>query len=173
MREPAAALCAGACLLSMAGVPPLPGFWSKLFLLAAGLSVHLDSERGFLPHPNPALLLLGIIAVGCLMMSAAACFRFIAVMFLDGQVSRPEPAGGQPALSGALLVTMLLVGTGLLPGPLLGILDGIVLPPHISSTAKTNSPATNVISPANRTTPAGETGTDTPVPPAQSVAIPQ
>jgi len=122
-REPAAAAFATICLLSLAGIPPLPGFWGRLFVFASALSVHLEPERGYLPPPSPAFVLLSLAAVAYLVITGAVYLRVVVVALFEGQVARPEPAGGQPALGAAVLAGMLTLGAGLLPGPLLGHLD--------------------------------------------------
>ncbi|MGE3315956.1 MAG: proton-conducting transporter membrane subunit, partial [Planctomycetaceae bacterium] len=166
-REPPAAICAGICLLSLAGIPPFPGFWGRLFLIASSLSVHLESQRGFLPHPNPAFLLLGLVAAGSMVMASAAWLRILATIFFNGQVARPQPAGGQPALAAAILATTLLVGAGLLPGPLVGYIDGIVTAPAAVMTGAKNVGRSNrSTAPESGKARDVENGTGTPAPSA-------
>lgn len=166
-RESVAAMCAAVSLLSLAGIPPLPGFWAKLFLLASGLSVHLESQRGFLPHPNPAFLLLAMVVAGSVVMASATWLRILAAIFLDGQVARPEPSGGQPALAVAMLTTMLLIGMGILPGPLLGYLDGIVeAPAAIVGTTNGRRASASTLR-ESRKVPDGGNEKDIPVPRAR------
>lgn len=45
--QPMAALAMAICLFSLAGVPPLAGFWGKLFIFASALSVGGDDARLF------------------------------------------------------------------------------------------------------------------------------
>ena len=125
--EPLAAGTAVVCLLSLAGLPPLSGFWSKLFVLASSLSVQADTPQTLLSWPHPICVLLAIAAVVTMVLMVAVSFRLLRVIVLDNPIARPQPAGGQGALAAGLLVAVLAVGIGLLPGPLLGFLGQIDL----------------------------------------------
>ncbi len=159
-REPLAAVCGAVCLLSLSGVPPLPGFWGRLFVWGASLAVHPEPDRQHLPETNTAFLLLTILSIACMGMLAAACIRVIIVAFFEGQVARPEPTGGQPALAAAVLATMLTVGIGLLPGPLIGLLHrNVSMPKRL----ETSPAAVQVNPPADRTVRVDGIGTEIPV----------
>jgi len=123
--EPLAAVCAAVFLLGLAGVPFLPGFWGRMLLLSASLSVQMESARFALPVSHPGFVLLSLVAVINLLMTAAVYLRIVVVLFLKGQVARPRPSGGQPALAAAMLAALLTVGLGLLPGPALGYLENV------------------------------------------------
>jgi len=68
--EPLAAVCAAVFLLGLAGIPPLPGFWGRMLLLSASLSVQMESARFALPVPHPGFVLLSLVAVINLLMTA-------------------------------------------------------------------------------------------------------
>ena len=121
--EPLAAACAAIFLLGLAGIPPLPGFWGRMLLLSASLSVQTESVRSALPVPNPGFVLISLVAAINLLMTAAVYLRIVAVLFLEGQVARPRPSGGQGALAAGMLAALLTIGLGLLPGPVLGYLQ--------------------------------------------------
>jgi NADH-quinone oxidoreductase subunit N len=138
--EPLAACCAGVFLLSLAGIPPLPGFWGRLFVLASSLSVRAESSGEFLTGTNPGFLVLGLIAVLNLLMTAAVYMRMMIVMFLESQVSRPQPSGGRPALAAAVLVALLTIAAGLLPGQALGYFRGMEPAPRDGTRSSAGSP---------------------------------
>ncbi len=109
-RQPVATVCLVVSLLSLASIPPLPGFWSQLTLVAANLSVEMKSSVG---HVVIGLVLLN------LLMSAAACFRLVSTMCFEPMLGRPRPSGGIAPLGIGLLCSLFLVGAGLLAGQLI------------------------------------------------------
>jgi NADH-quinone oxidoreductase subunit N len=158
-REPVAAGCAAICLLSLAGVPPFPGFWGKLFVLASGLSTHIEPRRGFLPHPNAAMQVVAIVAVVSMAMSAAAWFRILSAMFLDTPVARPAPARVPAPLPAGIAAAVLVLVAGLFPGTVLGT---VAVAPRV---VVENQPAkSKPTARANRKVPDAGSGTDTPAP---------
>jgi NADH-quinone oxidoreductase subunit N len=92
-------------MFSMAGVPPLVGFWAKLFVIQAAVRVDL--------------VWLAIAAVVFSVIGAFFYLRLIKIMYFDKPVdTRPLEAGFEVrwALSANGLAVL---GLGILPGPLL------------------------------------------------------
>lgn len=125
--EPLAGLCALVLLLSLAGAPPLPGFWSNLLVLGGTLSVPAEFAGELLPAPAPGFALLGIVVGVTMLLISMAYVGMVASLFLEGQIARPGRAGGRAALVAALLAALFIAGAGLLPGPLLRQLEEIEL----------------------------------------------
>jgi NADH-quinone oxidoreductase subunit N len=92
-------------MFSMAGVPPLVGFWAKLFVIQAAVRVDL--------------VWLAIVAVVFSVIGAFYYLRLVKLMYFD------KPVEHQPLVSGAEVRWALsanglaLLGLGVLPGPLL------------------------------------------------------
>jgi NADH-quinone oxidoreductase subunit N len=115
-REPLLSFCLMIFLLSLAGIPPLAGFFGKFFLFKAALFT-----KG--PHPL-GLLWLVILALA---MSAVSLYYYLQVL---KQVFVAEPAEGAPAIRAqpaskimlvALACSIVVLGCfpNLLVGPLL------------------------------------------------------
>ena len=110
---PAAAMAVA--MFSLAGIPPLAGFWGKLTLLTSALG--LASSTG-----NAALsgwfIVLAVIGVVNAAIAAAYYLRVIGVMyFTPAEISQPIE-GRWGAGIAAAVCTALVVGLGLVPGPL-------------------------------------------------------
>ena len=108
-RSPLYAAIMAACLFSLAGIPPLVGFYAKLSvlqaLLASGLTLHIA---------------LAVFAVVMSLIGAFYYLRVIKVMYFD------EPAAGQPAVSAPLDVRAVLTINGALV-LMLGIFPGALM----------------------------------------------
>lgn len=112
--RPLMALAMALCLFSLAGIPPLAGFWGKFQLFAAALSASRDEG-------SRALQLL--VFIGVLNSAAGAYYylRIVVMMYL-----RPAPASDSPAVARlawptALALTAcagLTVLFGLFPAPI-------------------------------------------------------
>lgn len=134
--EPWAAGCLFVLTLSLAGLPPLPGFWGELLLLGSTFSVQSESAGAAVPAPHAGFYLLGLVAIVSMILLAAVYLRLVVAMFLDRAAGRPQPAGGQPALAAGVFAAVLLIGVGLLPGPVLGYLQDVTEPPPTIGTLK-------------------------------------
>jgi NADH-quinone oxidoreductase subunit N len=118
-REPLLSLCMAVFLLSLAGIPPLAGFFGKFYLFTSAL----EGARAF--------DLLWLVALA-LAMSAVSLYYYLKVL---KQIYVVEPPGGgtgtipersQPIIR---LIVLVLVAAGVLalgaaPGLLLGFLSG-------------------------------------------------
>ena len=123
--EPLPAVLVVLLLLNLAGLPPLPGFWARLFIITGAVNVPTQpSPDGFvLPDLRFAFLVIAIVLN--VVLTGAVTLRLIVVVALGNQRSRPEPVGGQSPLFAAMIVGVVLVMFGLLPGPLVGFIDKI------------------------------------------------
>jgi NADH-quinone oxidoreductase subunit N len=124
--EPIAAGCAGVCLLSLAGLPPLPLFWGNLLLLVSAPTAPNGMEPASLTMMNGGFVAIVALAAISSLLLASVYLQLVATMFLKIQVGQPRPAGGQTALAAAVLAATLTLGMGLLPGPLLEHLEQIL-----------------------------------------------
>lgn len=106
-RQPVACVCFVLALLSLASIPPLPGFWSQLSLTASHFSLEMKSSIG------QVVILLVLIN---LLMSAVACCKIISIMCFEPMLGRPRPSGGIAALAVSVTCALLLLGGGLLAG---------------------------------------------------------
>jgi NADH-quinone oxidoreductase subunit N len=101
-RHPWPAALLAIFLLSLAGIPPLAGFWGKYYLFQAGI--------------NAGLAWLVVVAVVSSVISAFFYLRVIAVMYLEEPAGTPAPVSRSPALILALAVAgVLTVAIGLAP----------------------------------------------------------
>lgn len=112
--QPLLAAALAVFLFSLAGIPPLPGFWAKLSVFATALSVRQEVEAGvYVIHP--AFLWLAVIGVVNAAIGGVYYLKLIALMFLNDPLSTPRPGGGRPALAGVLCAAALVLAFGLAP----------------------------------------------------------
>lgn len=117
--EPIAAVCACICLLSLSGLPLLAGFWSRLFVALAAMNVR--GEWGppamFIPHSG-LLLLTAFLALSAVW-SASVAMRSVWMMLFEIPLGQHRPVGAISSLFAAVLASVIVIGCGILPGPLL------------------------------------------------------
>jgi NADH-quinone oxidoreductase subunit N len=124
--EPAAAVCLTVLLIGLAGLPLLPGFWGRLWVVAAALGTLGETSAGNLqPVPHGGFLALAIVIALSSLLVAAACLRVLGAILFEGSRARPRPSGGQSALVAGVLATLIAIVIGLLPGPLLHALRAV------------------------------------------------
>jgi NADH-quinone oxidoreductase subunit N len=118
--HPAAAAVIAVCMFSLAGLPPLAGFWGKLGLFMSALQIaSADVDRGVW------LGFLLLLIVGALNAAIAAAYylRIVSVMFFQPATEEVPAAGGLGALSAAVLCGGLVVLVGIAPGTVLHLAD--------------------------------------------------
>jgi NADH-quinone oxidoreductase subunit N len=114
--HPLAAFLAALFLFSLAGIPPLPGFWAKLSVFTAALSIEQTGGAARIAI-HPAFLMLAVVGVINAAVGAVYYLRMIATMYLSDPISTARPEGGRPALAAALGAGVLTLCFGLAPGP--------------------------------------------------------
>lgn len=132
-RRPMTAAIAAICLFSLAGIPPLVGFWGKLTLFSSALGVGLRQELGEASYWFLALAVIGALNAA---VAAAYYLRLIAAMYfrapsesLVAELSARSSAdsnSGQPSLGvrpsapqwAAAICALLLLAMGVYQAPL-------------------------------------------------------
>jgi len=106
--NPVAAFAIAVFLLSLAGIPPLPGFWGKLTLATTALEVDWNSgiEWG---SRRATFVALAVILVLNAAIAAAYYLRIISAMYFRS-TKRGVQADGGLAAGIAMLVCLVLVG---------------------------------------------------------------
>jgi NADH-quinone oxidoreductase subunit N len=84
-------------LLSLCGIPPLPGFWTRVVVLRSVLSVSFGAENDFLPHQNTGYVLFALLTAAALIAVAAPCL-IIATRLLVTETPREAGDGDSAAL---------------------------------------------------------------------------
>jgi NADH-quinone oxidoreductase subunit N len=103
-------------MFSLAGLPPLAGFWGKFTLFTGALSVDArNPESGNLWPWFVALALVGVINAA---ISGAYYLRLIGVMYFRSGDAMPEAQGGAGAGLATALCAAAVLGIGAFPGPL-------------------------------------------------------
>jgi len=113
--HPLPALAMAVFLFSMAGIPPLAGFWGKLMLFGSATNVALSGDWA----SDPQARWSGILAVVGVMNAAIAAayyLRIIGIMYFRDPVGRSSANGGRGAAAAMLIAAVLVVGIGCFPG---------------------------------------------------------
>jgi len=106
--NPVAAFAIAVFLLSLAGIPPLPGFWGKLTLATSALEVDWNAPIT-LGSRRAAFVALAVILVLNAAIAAAYYLRIIAAMYFRS-TKRGVQADGGLAAGIAMLACLVLVG---------------------------------------------------------------
>ncbi len=117
--EPIAAGCACVCLLSLSGQPLLAGFWSRLFIALQAMNVRGEWGPPHLLIPQDGLLLLTAFLGLSSVWSASIAMQSVWTMLFGLPLGQPRPSGSVSSLFSAVLASVVLIGCGVLPGPLL------------------------------------------------------
>lgn len=141
--HPLLAIMAALFLFSLAGIPPLPGFWAKLSVFAAALSVRQDVPATLFAM-HPAFVVLAVVGVVNAAIGAVVYLRLVALMFLNDPVSTARSAGGRPAYAAVACSAVLVLAFSFLPRPVFTYLQD-PRPPRDAIKAAGKAPATHVV----------------------------
>lgn len=114
-RHPVSGFCLAIAMFSLAGVPPLAGFWGKLTLFLSGLGVDSGVADSRI---HPWFLALAIIGVLNAAVAAAYYLRIVGASFFAAP-TRLDDERSQASLAGqtaAILATVAILALGFLPG---------------------------------------------------------
>lgn len=121
--HPTVAVSLAVFMFSLAGIPPLAGFFGKLSLLFGSIDVYLrgaGEEPGTaLASAGPWFLALSIVAAVNAAIAAAYYLRVVAALYFREPRGELRPSGGPGALGVTWLCAVLVVVGGLRSGPLL------------------------------------------------------
>jgi NADH-quinone oxidoreductase subunit N len=108
--NPVAAFALGVFLLSLAGIPPLPGFWGKLSLAASALQVDWNAPVEF-GSRRAAFVALAVVLVINAAIAAGYYLRIIAAMYFRSTKRGVQADGGLAAglaMLGCLLLALVI-----------------------------------------------------------------
>lgn len=119
--QPAVALCLAIFMFSLAGIPPLAGFWGKLSLFSGAVKVGMEAGSVKLAGWFLVLAVVGVLNAA---VSAAYYLRIIGAMYFRDAGPAPAPAeGGLGAKLATLACGLMVLGIGLGPRSLAGFSD--------------------------------------------------
>jgi len=125
--HPVVAVCLAVFMFSLAGIPPLPGFWGKLTLFGGALGARLDSAAAF-PVPAANFLVLAVTGMVSAAIAAVYYLRIVSVMFLHEPLGTLPTPRARPALATVVLACVLTVLIGLQARPVLTRLQDVAPP---------------------------------------------
>ena len=115
--RPVAALALAVSMFSLAGVPPLAGFWGKLTLFLGAWCV--DAAPDAAGTWRPWFVALAVIGALNAAIAMAYYLRVVAVMYFRSPVTTAKAEGGPGAWWAMVCCTLLVVAAGLYSGPII------------------------------------------------------
>ena len=100
--------------MSLAGLPPVAGFWTRLFVLLSVMPFAAESPLVF--------VVLGLATVWFIA-AGVMCLRIIHVVLFGVSIQRFDRADNAPAIGVAILCASICAGGGLLPGAAVQLLE--------------------------------------------------
>lgn len=116
--QPAIAGSLAVFMLSLAGLPPLAGFWGKLNLFTSAIQLATSDAERNLPL---WFSVLAVVAALNAAIAAAYYLRIVAVMYFQPQTQSPAASGGPAARLATVLLAALVIFVGVLPGRLVSV----------------------------------------------------
>lgn len=118
--DPLLAASMAVLLFSLAGLPPLAGFWGKLQLVLSAVGLASADNRS-MPAVSRWFALLATVGVLNAAIAAAYYLRIVAVMYFQPVVQPPAAEGGRSARVGAVACAVLVLVLGVWPGGLMDL----------------------------------------------------
>ena len=112
-NHPKTAAAIALFMFSLTGLPPLAGFWGKLFLFTGALGVDAKSPDSSLWTWFLALTIVGALNAA---ISAAYYLRIVGIMYFRPAPGRLDASGGTGAAWAVGICALLVIAVGLYPG---------------------------------------------------------
>ncbi len=112
--RPLPALALAISMFSLAGVPPLAGFWGKLTLFAGALDVGAAQSAGAIRYWFIGLAVAGVLNAAIAM---AYYLRVVAAMYFRSPLTTAAAEGGPGAWWAMVISAVLVLAVGAYPGP--------------------------------------------------------
>jgi NADH-quinone oxidoreductase subunit N len=103
------------CMFSLAGIPPLAGFWGKLTLFSGAVRLAISDAGGM----STWFLLLAVVAALNAATAAAYYLRVVGAMYFRPATTSLPAEGGPGALVAVTACIVLVVAVGVTPGVVL------------------------------------------------------
>jgi len=119
-NQPLAAAALAIFMFSLAGIPPLAGFWGKLTLFGSTIQLAAINQTS---NTSLALWFVGLAIVAALNAAIGAAYylRVIGVMYFQAPGTPAPAAGGKLALVGGVLCALLVISSGMFPAQIVGL----------------------------------------------------
>jgi len=121
--RPWPAVVLAVCMFSLAGIPPLAGFWGKLTLFAGALGVQPTPDHSvglwLDGHLQAGFVVLAVVGMLNAAVAAAYYLRVVATMYFRAPLGTPKAEGGAGPWVTMTLCAVLVLAVGFLPGLLL------------------------------------------------------
>jgi NADH-quinone oxidoreductase subunit N len=115
--QPAVAGAIAVFMFSLAGVPPLAGFWGKFNLFGSAIQLATSGAAGL----SLWFTVLAVVAALNAAIAAAYYLRIVAVMYFQPTAHLAQASGGPTARFAALACAGLVIAAGALPGQFLNV----------------------------------------------------
>ena len=110
--KPVAAAAIAVCMFSLAGIPPLAGFWGKLTLFSSSIRLALDPA-----HQSLAFWFVALAVGGALNAAIAAAYylRVVSTMYFQSSKIEIKSGGGNAASLAMGFAALAVIAVGALP----------------------------------------------------------